>query len=515
MHLERGRIAVLTLVFLILLSCGIKLYYVDKYPVYEDEAMSILGAEGIIQHGVPMIPSGFIYSGEYLHQYLLALPMVLFGTNELTTRIKSIIFSLLTILGVYLLVSRYAGPWGGILAGGVLVFSRIEVSYALSARMYAQYQTFTVFSAYLFLMGFVENSKKYKVLCLIAVLGMFFSHQLALLSLGVMGLYLFFQERLNLLRDRFVWISLAILIPVLYFIYLYQVPNAMPTISGHSWRMKPLYAITEFNYETLTFYWRHLFSGYFPWSLPVFLAGLVWTIWKRDRELIFLYLLVAVPTLIMTLFDYKSPHYLSNVFAVYVGVVCIVLVNFWKAIRDSLQEYLFKDGPPTNIPKIMAGILGITLLVIYVFMAATHWKRAYGFEPRRANEEPAHRFIQVRLQPGDVIITSNPWMTYYYLKKFDFFIRQKMYEDKGWDAFPFERDEYYGKPIVDTLPELQDIMSNPSYKRVWLVADEKFRRATGRQMISYVAENFRPVYGDYRGSAAIVAVYENSAGGKP
>lgn len=506
------RVQIIVLSLLLLFSLGIKLYYVDKYPTYEDEAMSVLAAEGITQHGAPILPSGFLYEGNYLHQYLLSIPIALFGTTDLSTRLPSILFSLLTIVGVYLLVAHLGSAWGGILAGGVLAFSHIEMQYAMSARMYAQYQMFTVFSAYFFLRGFIENSKKYKVLCLIAVLGMLFSHKLALLFIGVIGLYLIFQERLNLLRDRIIWLCVGIIIPALYVTYMYQFPNRMIPKTGHPWRTKPTNVLlTEINYEAIIYYIKYTFSQNFPWSLPIFLAGLVWVIWKKDRRLIFLYLLIAIPYMIMTSFDYRSEHYLFNIFAVYVAVVFIILSRFWKAAGEILQSFSVEDHSSGNVSGTTRNIAGAVLVFIYIVMATTQWKDAYGFKSHFADEKPAHIFVKKNLGPGDVVITSNPWVTYYYLKDFDYFIRQKLYKDRGWDAFPFDRDEYYNSPIIDTLPELQDIMQNPEINRVWVIADGKFLAATGKPMIYFVLKNFRPVY---RRNGVTVALYNGNSGAK-
>ncbi len=496
-NLQR-QIPIAVLGLLILFSFAVKLYYIDKFPVYEDEAISVLSAEGIVQHGAPLLPSGLLYPRDLLHQYLLALPMAVFGNGEASIRFFSVLFSLVTIFGVYLLVSRQVGPWGGVLAAGTLVFSALEMYYALSARMYSQYQMFTVLAVYGFIRGFIQQERRYRWFCILSVTGMLLSHQLGLFVLGVMGIYLFVQHRWSLFRDPLIWKSLLLIAPAVYLAHFYKFPNAVVSVTGHSWRTKPFYALTQFNYEALTLYATHLYSGSFPWSLPIFFLGLGWTVWKRDRVVTFIYLTVLVPTVIMTFFDYKHPNYLFNLFAVYVGVVCIVLVSFWKEVRQRAGR----------IPAWGFHAAGVFLLLGYAAMMILQDRGAYGFESSRLDERPAHLFVKERMRPGDAVITSNPWVTRYYLGDFDFFIRQKFYQERGWGAFPIERDEYYNKVVVDTLPELEALMRNPDYHRLWIIVDPKFFGATGKEMIDQVGKNFRLVYGKAQRSRVSVGLYD-------
>jgi hypothetical protein len=207
----------------------------------------------------------------------------------------------------------------------------------------------------------------------------------------------------------------------------------------------------------------------------------------------------------MTLFARKHPTYLIHLLPIYVAAVCAAGVHLLRG----LQAYLVRLNPPAAI---WAGrMAGVSFIAAYTGFMAVLDHPAYGFESRMADERTAHSFVMSQLKPGDVVMTSNPWVTYYYLRDFDFFIRQKRYPDGKWGAFPADRDEYYGREIVDTLPEFQDILNNPSHHRVWVIIDGKFFGATGREMIRRVGGSVRLVYGRPQRSQVLVGMYQREA----
>ncbi len=516
------------LAILILFSFGFKLVQINKYPVYGDEALSVLAAEEIVLHGAPILPSGYLYQRSLLYHYLLSIPVAFLGTGEFSIRILSILSSLAVLFGVYLTVSHLANPWGGVLAAALLAFSHMEMDASLSARMYMTFQMFSVFAVYGFVRGFIRDPKNnyrsednaYQWLCIFALLGTLLTHSLAVLFLGVMTGYLLVQEKHRIFHNPRIWKAMVLIIPVFYFVFFYRFSNHKPSITTFSWMpeslkmrflkiLKGQYSL-NFNFDIFIYYINHGFFKKFPWTLPVFLAGFVWAFWKRERRLIFLYLSIVFSLVMMIFLVHKYPRYLFHLFPVYLSIVCIILTRIWMAMERNLFAKS-KNNFSTENQRILLWItrgIGIFFIVSYVCIMVIHRKKAYDFEARRPDEQPAHLFIKERLRPGDIVITSNPWVTYYYLKDFDFFIRQKFYKETGWGAFSVERDEYYGKIIIDSIPELQKIMQNPSYQRIWVIIDRKIFRYTGNKMRAYIFENFHSVYGQSSRNQVIVGLYK-------
>ena len=72
--------------------------------VVEDEAISILAAEGVLEHGYPRLPSGLGYHRSYLPTYLLAGGLAIFGKNAFSILLPGLLLS----LGALLFTARYA-----------------------------------------------------------------------------------------------------------------------------------------------------------------------------------------------------------------------------------------------------------------------------------------------------------------------------------------------------------------------------------------------------------------------
>ncbi len=509
------------LLVLLLASLGFKLFHAGQYPVYEDEVASILAAKGIVEHGVPIFPSGALYARDFLPHYLLSIPVALFGTGEWAVRSLSLIFSLVTLVGVYLLVSHLAGPWGGVAAAAILAFSDIEANYALSARMYMLFQMLTVLAAYTFIRGFIEGIRRYQWACILVMMGMLFTHKLAALILGVMAIYLLVRERLRLFRDPLIWTATFLLGSVCYFVYLYQFPNQVHPVTPQSWKGETIGTHIAFNGRAGVFYLAEVL-GNFPGISLIFLAGFGWLLWRREQPLVFLYLLVCLPTLALSFGDYYTQNYLFNLIAVYVSAVCIVFVRFWRMAAEKLgaaRQKRVEDTEVSSTPEISDRLtpifhgVGTVLVAGYVLMLIIQDKPAYGIESDyknlRPDEYPAHAYVKEHRAPGDIVITSNSAMTYYFLGDYDYFIRQRWTSDGGWGAFPMERDEYFGKPLIDTLPELQALLQNDT--RIWLILDYKFRLTSGEEMREYLRRNIRFVFGKHRGSPILVGYYEKGS----
>ena len=135
----------LALAVLVAVATFLRLRHFGDLGFWIDEDLTWIATTGILEHGVPLMPSGEFYSRSPVYSYLISGVRAVFGTSESLLRAPSLIFSLATLL----LVHRFARDlartsvgdgWArvaGVVAAGILAFSPWEFYYARMARMYA------------------------------------------------------------------------------------------------------------------------------------------------------------------------------------------------------------------------------------------------------------------------------------------------------------------------------------------------------------------------------------------
>jgi hypothetical protein len=104
-----------------------------------DEARLALAARGILAHGLPILPDGFLYTRGLLPAYLEAMAFAVFGISDQAARLSSLVFGSLTILAVYRL-GRLAGGDGPALAAATIVaFAQPLVLQSREAWLYSSF----------------------------------------------------------------------------------------------------------------------------------------------------------------------------------------------------------------------------------------------------------------------------------------------------------------------------------------------------------------------------------------
>ena len=130
-----------TLLVLVLAGCWVR---AAGLPVVQgtmgrDEARLALAARGILAHGLPILPDGFLYTRGLLPAYLEAVAFAIFGVSDQVARLPSLVFGSLTILAVYRL-GRLAGSDGSALTAAVIVaFAQPLVLQSREAWLYSSF----------------------------------------------------------------------------------------------------------------------------------------------------------------------------------------------------------------------------------------------------------------------------------------------------------------------------------------------------------------------------------------
>ena len=208
----------------------------------DDEGISILAAKGILQHGYPLLPSGSLYHRGYIPHYLVAGSIQLFGLNDLSIMLPSLLMGLGSLWLVFIFARNIMGkPWVGVAAVALLLALQLQTIYATGPRMYMALQFFTLLAAYGTWRGFVQGIRKYQLVALLAISAALLSHRegaalLVALPLSTLGvLWMGRREMPSVLCLQNLG-GVMLLGAVFLFTFIYQPPNLMTLIAFHGGR---------------------------------------------------------------------------------------------------------------------------------------------------------------------------------------------------------------------------------------------------------------------------------------
>ncbi len=119
-----------------------------------DEPIHIYAAKSILETGEPILPSGEEYSRALPFTYAVAISFNLFGINEVSARLPSVIFGVLSIILIFFIGKRFFGTTVGLVSALLLAFIPFEIVWSRASRMYSMYQFFFLLGFFAFYRGF-------------------------------------------------------------------------------------------------------------------------------------------------------------------------------------------------------------------------------------------------------------------------------------------------------------------------------------------------------------------------
>lgn len=213
------RYALLTAI--VVAAAALRFFDLDRISLWSDEIYSITvrGARPIPELlVVPLDPHPPLYF------VLLHVWTDVFGTTAASSRSLSVVFSVATVVGVYLLGTELFTDRVGLMAAGFVAVSSFHVHHARIARMYSLFGLLTVLSW----LGFVRlrrHSRWNEGGYVVATVALFYVHAFALFVLAAQYLFVLLSEtRAGVSAYR--WIRLQAVVGVL----------VAPVLAFLSWR---------------------------------------------------------------------------------------------------------------------------------------------------------------------------------------------------------------------------------------------------------------------------------------
>ncbi len=485
------------LLLVLLLGSYFRLSYLLRSGPFVDEFATLLAAKGIVERGLPILPSGLFYGHGPLSSYLEASFVYLFGLDTWMARLPDLLFGVLAIPLVYLAGRRISTPRAGLIAALLLTLDGEAIIWSGRARPYALEQSLVLLAVlHFYKAGTREEGSPYLWVGSLAFLAALFTH--------AESVFLFFPLFLGLLllmgpRRALRWeVGAAFLLCGLGVVALLLLQEWMTMGMGERFetisRSRPLFVPSWDLVKGL----RPLASFFLSRGriIPTILAlgGLGFLLRERRHEarlkVAFLYLILALTLAEMATLigqSWQQPRYIFLLLPIFFLCSAISL----EALLSRGERALGRVG--IGAPGIPFSLTAIALSVLLLFSVPS---AIVASRQRELGYEQAFNYVRERWREGDTVMTVAPAACGVYLPRCDFFAIQKGYEiyvmrERGGIWI----DRWLGSALLDSVEALGEVLQGGS--RVWFVVDgERFQARYEGDFKELVEEEMMVVFQD-------------------
>lgn len=468
-------------VLLILMIIGfvLRVYDLGGQSLWIDEGYSINAANGILEHGYPVMESGRIYSSYILNTYLMSGTALIFGDNEFGFRFISVIFGVLMIPLMYFFGKDLGNKRIGWILALIVTFSFWEIAWSRQARGYMQLQFFYFLSLYFFYRFMKKRDGKNFLLGTLATLLAVLTHEFAFSLFGIFLIYILIAYMTSLkqlskelwtkytsfYKKHTVWFFILTFLIIIFFIFIIRKIIAYLT-----------------NWPSIE---THYFGQYLAYLTDVhaviFYLGIIGLVlaFKDYKKGLLLVLAYVVPFFFIV--NYVFLIHFRYLF--FIMPILFILVAY-------CFDYILEVCKKFKYPFITISVaLVLFVLAIYseglVFVPGSEYYLEYSTP--QPDFKRAYGFISDNMDEEDVIIASFPAMADIYTGKVDYWlefsIAGRTIPDRN---FSLRREIHGNAIIIDRVSFLKEITSSGSG---WIVVDKLSERRIKPEMISFISEN--------------------------
>lgn len=480
--------------FLLAAGFTLRIYDLGAQSLWLDESISSIAATALLEKGIPVLPSGFLYDRGILNTFLIASSFKLFGASEFAARLPSALFGTLTIPLVYFTGSRWGNKRIGVTAALLVAFSVWEIAWSRQARMYQQLQFFYILSLYLFYEFMMDRSPKKLALLALSFIGTVMSHEFGYVLILVFLAYLVvsaLKERSSMKNTSRQAAALAALVFGILLGLAYYT-GVIQSVLG-----------TETDYYDTYIYLLKKDLGIF-----LFLAVPGGTVlmnrdWRKGTLLV---AAVAIPLY----FIFFHVLLLGTRYLYFVVPVLFILVAYFL---DFIIEYLGSVFAKTADAPWKNAAANAVVALFLVF--AMYFSPAFTFTPREGYDlginapqssfRDAYMYVQDNMRQGDVILSAWTPPAQFYLGRSDYWLAFNVV-GTGEDKFLMEnssRDVYTNATAISDAKALKKVVDeNPGG---WVVVDGVAWHKLRPGMRDYIKNNL--TFYTASGKSGAVEVY--------
>jgi hypothetical protein len=122
----------------LILAVGVFLRFwgLDNVGLHGDEDIMALAARGVLEHGIPILPSEAVYARAPLHTYIMSGSMYVFGDSEWAIRFPSAVVGSLCGLLAFFMGKRFLEPKFNLAFAALITFLPSMIEISQTGRMY-------------------------------------------------------------------------------------------------------------------------------------------------------------------------------------------------------------------------------------------------------------------------------------------------------------------------------------------------------------------------------------------
>src|SRR5258708_6652636 len=366
------------LVLLFLIAIPLSAYNLNYEPYWQDELTSYFAAKGVLAHGIPLLPSGFLYAKGELYSYVLALFIAIFGEQNAIMRIPSVLEYLVSLPLFYYVCCYFCNRRVALLATAMLAFSPYTLLWGHEVRMYEQAQLLTILVMYLFYRALREPQRPHLIyLAVASLVATYLSHEEIFITFPALVICVLLasamesRRRMHRVHNRALqsgnmgvkrllppilfqkhWWFAAALGAGLIGLQLFVTRASHPPILGTDQSQQPLIQVSTYN---LSYYFKLLFfppalNGSLPWlTLNSLLAviGCIAAVRRADARAMFcgLFLFISLFTLAL-LFTLTADRYIYPLLPALYLMGAYALLLILRGVRRLVLSILANQQDP-------------------------------------------------------------------------------------------------------------------------------------------------------------------------
>jgi len=500
------------LIPIVLIAIPLVTYNLAYDPYWQDELTSYYAARGILAHGLPILPSGFLYMKGELYSYALALNLLIFGDQAGVPRVFSTLEYLASIPALYGVGCYFFNRRVALLAAAMFAFSPIALGWGREMRMYQQAQLLTILTVYLLYKALQERQRARPIYLAVASLVLtYLSHEESFIIFPALTLWVVVMSSdakhhyFAALFNKHWWfagmIGASIVVTQLLVVHITH-----PAMLGTDSSQRPF---IQLNADGIPYYTNLLF---FPWALyhgtlstqlPLITVnsllatvGCFWAMRLPDRRAKFCaWFLVASLLTLVLVFTMQSDRYFYTLLPFYYLTGAYALYRILRALRSFYRSCAVLQGPPWNATSTSgshsrlvgammvctASLVCACVLLLPIWPLANYnllVSRVAGFSYYRHHPDYdyAGQYIHQHLRKGDIVIALGPSLSIlYYVGRADYFF------SPDHALYLFERGSAITDTPIGTVPllnqdDFQAVLA--SHDRIWIVADGTYQNQT-------------------------------------
>ncbi|MFA5075824.1 MAG: glycosyltransferase family 39 protein [Patescibacteria group bacterium] len=456
----------LLLFILIGYGCLLRVYQLDQQSYWIDEGYTLNAVLATLEHGYPILDSGYHYSRGLLNTYLISLATKVGGFNPWATRSVAVVFGTAFIILIYYFTKKLFDKKTAVFTAIFVTFSYWEIAWSRQARMYIQLQFFFFLSLYLFWLLLEKFSYKRLIMLIISTLLAILSHALGIILLAIYIIYLLLYKLYLDLEKRKNNKKLKEILPIWWEeiknVNIWKILSVLfLLIILLAYTLPPVYKIIANLILKKSDYvgggYQNFLIQEMRWILMLTMVGALWGLIKKQSFLnsLFLVLSYFVPFLLITL-STDLGHYR------YLFFILPILYIFAGYLIKNITELLIKRP----IINTFLSLLLVAIIISnqgFVLLPKTY----YPLEPKTPmpNFSGVYQIIKTTGWNNQLtIISPFPQMDKIYLGKSDYFLPISLTgKDSSLEQAlqPNKRQEIYTDAwVINNEQELEQILRN-------------------------------------------------------